>query len=101
MQNVIIIGSGCAGNTAEPFIIGGQEPGGQLSITSLVDNAPGALLRSSEIRAFGARRPPLPDFLSSYNLGTVSLYKSMSHFCSIFLARKTTPNPIFLVSSCR
>lgn len=50
MRNVIIVGSGCAGNTAalyaarafvEPLVISGHEPGGQLSLTSLVENFPG------------------------------------------------------------
>jgi thioredoxin reductase (NADPH) len=89
VRNVIIIGSGCSGLTAaiyaaranlSPLVIDGHEPGGQLAITTLVENFPGFPEGIQGPELIDNMRQQASRFGAEFNTG---------HVVSIDLSQKT------------
>ena len=107
MENLIIVGTGCAGLTAaiyasranlSPLVLQGKLPGGQLTTTTLVENFPGfpegvdgpdlIMRMQQQAEKFGARFQY--GFVEEFeHLGTHSRLKIDGECCLLY----TSPSP--------
>jgi len=108
VRNVIIIGSGCAGLTAaiyaaranlKPLVIDGYEPGGQLSLTTMVENFPGfpdGILGPDLIENM---RKQAQRFGAEFHSGAITSVDLSSRPFKITSSRETYPTQTLIVSS--
>ena len=100
-RKVVIIGSGCSGHTAaiyaaraelKPLVIEGHEPGGQLSITTLVENFPGFPEGVQGPELIENMRKQAQRFGAEYELGHVTsadLKQASVRACTLASTRST------------
>ena len=108
VRNVVIIGSGCAGHTAalytaranlKPLVLEGHEPGGQLSLTTLVENFPGFPDGIQGPELIENMRKQAGRFGAQYQLGQVeSVDLSASPF-SLQVGRETIRTKTLIIAS--
>src|ERR1700722_10566389 len=108
VHNVIIIGSGCAGLTAaiyaaranlKPLVIDGHEPGGQLSLTTMVENFPGfpdGILGPELIENM---RKQAQRFGAEFRAGTVSAVDLRQRPFQITSGQETLPAQTLIVAA--
>ena len=108
IRNVVIIGSGCAGHTAalytaraklNPLVIEGHEPGGQLSLTTLVENFPGFPEGIQGPELIDNMRKQASRFGAEYRTGHVNKADLSTRPFTLTLGRETVHTRTLIIAS--
>lgn len=108
VRDVVIIGSGCAGHTAalytaranlKPLVLEGHEPGGQLSLTTLVENFPGFPEGIQGPELIENMRKQAGRFGAQYQLGQVEKADLSTSPFSLQAGRETIRTRTLIIAS--
>ena len=108
IRNVVIIGSGCAGHTAalysaranlKPLVIEGHEPGGQLGLTTLVENFPGFPEGIQGPELIENMRKQAKRFGADYRMGHVIKADLTKHPIELIVGKDTIQTRTLIIAS--
>jgi thioredoxin reductase (NADPH) len=108
IRNVVIMGSGCAGHTAalytaranlKPLVIEGHEPGGQLSLTTLVENFPGFPEGIQGPELIENMRKQAARFGADYQMGHVVKADLSKHPFELSVGKETIQTHTLIIAS--
>ncbi len=108
IRDTVIIGTGCAGLTAaiytaranlHPLVLEGHEPGGQLSITTLVENFPGWPEGIQGPELIENMRKQASRFGAEFRLGHLSTADLTKHPISLNLGSETLYTRTLIIAS--
>jgi thioredoxin reductase (NADPH) len=108
IRNVVIMGSGVAGHTAalysaranlKPLVIEGHEPGGQLSLTTLVENFPGFPEGIQGPELIENMRKQTTRFGAEYRMGHVVKADLSKHPVELSFGKETIQTRTLIIAS--
>src|ERR1700683_2370610 len=108
IRDTVILGSGCAGLTAaiytaranlKPLVLEGHEPGGQLSITTLVENFPGWPDGIQGPELIENMRKQASRFGAEFRLGHLATADLSKHPFALNLGRETVHARTLIIAS--
>jgi thioredoxin reductase (NADPH) len=108
VRNTVILGSGCSGLTAaiyaaranlKPLILEGHEPGGQLSLTTLVENFPGFPEGIQGPQLIENMKAQAARFGAEFRHGHVSSAELGSHPFKLRVGKETIETRTVIISS--